>query len=356
MTSQRPSSYAVGGAILALILAALACNAPATGPTATPPLPATAIPPPPPVTAAVTAAATAPNPPTELVTPTGAPPTPVNATTSVETNIRAGPGTNYAILATMAAGLGVRLVGRNADKSWWQIEFPSSPDGRAWVFAANVAIAPGANVDALPVASAPPAPPTYTATSLAAVSATPKPPTATSQKPPATATTAPSPSAILRADKIRLVPGECTTLRWDIDNIKGVFLNAGRGEEPVTGHDTRVVCPDVTTIYVLHVIQTDGSSQKHSLTVMVSGPCGNTPIISRFEASDIEIHAGDSVLFIWDVACAQAVFFKAGSGDREPVGGHDRREVTPSKTTVYKLIVVGQDGSEIKREITVTVL
>ena len=59
--------------------------------------------------------------------------------------------------------------------------------------------------------------------------------------------------------------------------------------------------------------------------------------------------------FSWDVACAQAVFFKEGGATRQPVNGHDSREVQPAQTTTYRLIVVAKDGSEIKEDITVQI-
>lgn len=335
MSSYRSPSFIMALAALALVLAALACNSPT---------PAT---PPPSVQLTATSS--------ELVTPAGSPP-PANlaATTNVETNIRTGPSTDYAVLGTLAAGLPVRLTGRNADKSWLQIEFPAGPGGRAWVSAANVDIKAGANVDALPVVDVPPAP---TRTPTAVPSNTPTPtPTVTPK--PITATPKPrtaTPVPVLRADKTLLVPGECTTLRWDVDNVKAVFLDVGQGEEPVVGHDTRRVCQDATKTYTLRVVKTDDTSQTYSVTIAVSGQCGNVPTISYFDASAAQIKPGQSVTIAWEVLCARAVFLKEGTGESQPVVGRYQRQFKPAATTVYTLIAIAQDGSEFRQQLTVTV-
>ncbi len=238
-------------------------------------------------------------------------------------------------MGNLAPSLVVKLTGRNAEKSWWQIEFPSSPDGYAWVLASNLDLGAATGADVLPVVNVPP-PPT-------------RAPVA------ATATAPPGLIPVLRTDKSQLTAGECTTLRWDVENVDSVFLDSGSSEEGVTGHDTRWICPDATTVYALRVVNKDKTTQKYTTTVTVSA-CGDTPIISRFDASAIEIKVGTKVTLAWDVTCAQFVFFKAGSGERQPVTGHDQRQVQPTETTQYVLIVVAKNNSEIKKNITVQVV
>jgi len=346
MLAYRSALFTLPVVILALALGVLACNTPGITmpptitavvfPTATAsPRPANTSPPPvssatsaPPTLAATTPVAPTPTP-TETAT--------VAAKTKERTNIRSGPGTDYDILGSLAPGLSARITGRNADKSWWQIEFPASPGGHAWMLASNVDIGTGTGVDALPIASAPPKP----------------------TRPPApkqTATPVPGLIPILRADRSQLNVGECTTLRWDVENVKSVFLNQGSGEVPVVGHDTSQICPDATTVYTLRVVNNNDSAQQYTFTVTVNENCGNTPIISRFEASALEIKKGEYVTLIWDVACAQAVFLKEGKGEREPVTGHDSVDVRPSEKTLYRLIVVSKDGSEVKRDITINIV
>jgi uncharacterized protein YraI len=340
MLDHRSISFAGFVAILGLTLAALACSAP--GLTAPPTITAVVIPTatvaPKPVSASATSATPAPS--ATQVSPTPPPATPTatalpTAKTKSNTSLRSGPGAGYAILGTLASGLAVKLTGRNADKSWWQIEFPSSPDGYAWAPASNLDLSAATGADALPIVNAPP-PPT-------------RAPVA------ATATVLPGLIPVLRADKPQLTAGECTTLRWDVENVDSVFLDSGSGEEPVTGHDTRWICPDATIVYTLRVVNQDKTTQKYTTTVTVSA-CGDTPIISRFDASAVEVKAGTKITLSWDVTCAQFVFFKAGSGERQPVGGHDQTEVQPTETTQYILIVVAKNNSEVKKNITIKIV
>ena len=53
------------------------------------------------------------------------------------TNIRSGPGTNFAVVGQMQPGDQLPILGSNADRTWWQVE---TADGPAWV-AASVTLA-----------------------------------------------------------------------------------------------------------------------------------------------------------------------------------------------------------------------
>ena len=54
------------------------------------------------------------------------------------TNVRAGPGVGFAIIATLISGEEVRATGRNADASWLFVEIDG---GAGWVSADVVAVA-----------------------------------------------------------------------------------------------------------------------------------------------------------------------------------------------------------------------
>jgi hypothetical protein len=66
-------------------------------------------------------------------------------------------------------------------------------------------------------------------------------------------------------DKDNIVVGECTTLRWDVEHVRAVYLE-GAG---VVGHDSRSVCPNQTTTYSLRVV-TDSGDIYRTVTVNVS--------------------------------------------------------------------------------------
>ncbi len=96
--------------------------------------------------------------------------------------------------------------------------------------------------------------------------ATPVPPTATSA-PTSVGMVGPN----LRADKNPIGLRDCTTIRWDVDNISQVYFE-GQG---VTGHGSQQVCPGKTTTYTLLVIQLDGSRKTFPLTITIQAVCGN---------------------------------------------------------------------------------
>jgi uncharacterized protein YraI len=348
MSYSRFARLTVCFAITLLALGAAGCSAPAPVPTQAPipsDTPAAVASP-----AQPTAPATATVPPTSTPTIPPSTPTVISATPTVTTTaaftatikgtatIRSGPGTGYAFLGTLAPGLTIRVTGRNAAKSWLQIDFPASPTGSGWVPAANTNA--GTKADALAVINVPPAP-TRAAT------------------PSRTVPTVTAAANVLRADKDTLAPDECTTLRWDIDNFKELYLNLGSEEVPVSGHEARQVCLDSTVTYVLRVVSANGTTQRYSVTVTVSEDCTDKQTeITRLEVSATKIKAGQSATISWDVTCAQGVYFKEGTGEsvpRQQVLRHDTVEVQPGKSTTYRLIVIAKDGSEIRRDVRIEV-
>jgi Bacterial Ig domain/Flagellar filament outer layer protein Flaa len=84
-------------------------------------------------------------------------------------------------------------------------------------------------------------------------------PTSTTKPPPA------EPSVSFRADDTKISSGDCTRLRWDVDNVDKVYLDG----EPKVGHDKLKVCPTVTTTYTLKVVLRDGSVKEYYVTVEV---------------------------------------------------------------------------------------
>ncbi len=87
---------------------------------------------------------------------------PVTITVLQNMNVRTGPGTNYPIAGPGPAGETTRVVGRNPDSSWLQVEYPLTADGTGWVYASLVQInGDPATVEVVqaappPVAAAPP--------------------------------------------------------------------------------------------------------------------------------------------------------------------------------------------------------
>ena len=82
-------------------------------------------------------------------------------------NIRQGPGTNYPVVGSGPAGSTAEVIGRNADNSWVQVEFPPGSGSLAWIYTQLVEV--NGDLASIAVAQGPAPPPT----------ATPLPPTAT---------------------------------------------------------------------------------------------------------------------------------------------------------------------------------
>jgi hypothetical protein len=161
-----------------------------------------------------------------------------------------------------------------------------------------------------------------------------------------TSPSGPSPQACpikidFNADSATLNTGECTWLRWGVDNVKAVYLDG----EGVTGHESRKVCPTTTRSYQLNVTCQDGTQAQKSLDIRVtSGGVGSsvTPISCTPEHTSIVY--GQCTILRWDVDNVRAVYL-----DGEGVAGHDTRNVCPIKTSTYTLRVVTGSGDQFCR-------
>ncbi len=96
--------------------------------------------------------------PTPESTATPTPDNTVTVTVLQDMNVRGGPSTNYPIVGSGKAGQSSKLVGRNTDSSWLQVEYPS-PSGTGWVYAKLVQINGDPEVVAIAQAPPPPAAP-----------------------------------------------------------------------------------------------------------------------------------------------------------------------------------------------------
>ena len=125
-----------------------------TNETATP-LPATSYP--------YTQDITSTGPPTPEPSPTLSPPPRVVVWPDAgEVNLRSGPGTTFEVIGSAVAGDEYQAIGSSQDGNWIQIEYPASPTGLAWIYAALVQIGDGG----LPVVEGFPTTAPYTANGL----------------------------------------------------------------------------------------------------------------------------------------------------------------------------------------------
>jgi len=195
--------------------------------------------------------------------------------------IHEGPGAGYAVIGFARDGDEGEIIGRDVDWRWWAISVPSAPGGTGWisanlVLAMNVENVPVIEVrppGVAPVGTPPTAAPPATATRVRppAATLTPVPPTAT--PPPPTAT--PVAQISFWADRTSIQQGECTTLRWTVENVQGVWVYP-QGERyyrfPRTGQGSEPVCLQTTTTYQMRVLMRDGTTTFREVTINVAGP------------------------------------------------------------------------------------
>jgi len=92
-----------------------------------------------------------------------------------------------------------------------------------------------------------------------------------------------------RADRTQLQAGESTILRWDVENVREVYLDG----QPVTGHETREVWPfPPSQTYILHIVLPSGEAQDYGMTIEVAGDVelvsGPDLVVLAVDASDRE--------------------------------------------------------------------
>lgn len=151
----------------------------------------------------------------------------------------------------------------------------------------------------------------------------------------------------LRADADWINAGQCTTIRWDVDNVAAVYFVEGGNAQGVGGHDARNVCPGGTTTYVLRVTRQDGAPQEFPITINVSG---NPDYSMNFWADNYSIDGGQCTALRWDVRNVREVYL-----DNEGVPGVSARDVCPGRTQTYTLRVIKYDGGEDSRQVTIEV-
>jgi heat shock protein HslJ len=194
--------------------------------------------------------------PPELFPPVELPPPDTNQAygrviAPVGVNVRTGPSANYTILGTAPFGAEGEIIGISPDGGWWVTPVDGAPNGQGWVSADYVEAFNTANVPVIQ----PPALPT------------PEP------QPTATATPVPGPVINFWADRTSINQGECTHLRWDVQNVQAVWvypLGTDYQSFPVTGNGARLECPTQTTTYEMRAQLTDGNLELRQVTINVN--------------------------------------------------------------------------------------
>lgn len=97
-------------------------------------------------------------------------PVPVAVVDVSRLNIRAGPGTGYAIIGKLSAEDEVRIIGQDAGRDWWRVSVGESE--HEWLHAGSVT---AVNAKSVPIVMDIPRPPTLTPTPFPTFTSTPTP-------------------------------------------------------------------------------------------------------------------------------------------------------------------------------------
>jgi hypothetical protein len=150
----------IASLLFIICIAITACNLPSGAPTEAPAGDSSPTP-----TAAVAVSDT----PTATAAPAATACSPI-VTTTTDANVRSGPGQVYNILGAIPLGGTAPVAGRNAEGTWWYIQFAAGSGGHAWI-AGSVTTATCIPND-LAIIAAPPTP-VFTPTHTLAPTSTP---------------------------------------------------------------------------------------------------------------------------------------------------------------------------------------
>ncbi|MBN1220733.1 MAG: PT domain-containing protein [Anaerolineae bacterium] len=151
------------------------------------------------------------------------------------------------------------------------------------------------------------------------------------------------PQVSFTADDLSLEQGECTTLRWEVENATTVLLD----NEVVAERGSQQVCPASTSTYNLQV-EAPGGNVDRSLTINVAAP-PPPPAVSLQPEGQVTIEQGECLTVRWDVENATAVYING-----QDVAGHGSQQVCPTSTTTYNLHVEAPGGN-VDKSLTINV-
>jgi uncharacterized Zn-binding protein involved in type VI secretion len=151
------------------------------------------------------------------------------------------------------------------------------------------------------------------------------------------------------ADQPMVRYGDCTTLRWTVENAEAAQLDGG----DVDMQGSQQVCPtEPSHTYRLTAVSSSGKTAQKSVELTVPPTPKPPPGLEiTFEADQSTFKRyGDPITLKWLVKHAQAVKL-----DGESVAAQGSKQVTPLQpTNTYTLEVTSLDGKTYERKITIT--
>jgi hypothetical protein len=132
-----------------------------------------------------------------------------------------------------------------------------------------------------------------------------------------------------------------TVLKWEVKNAADIIIEPNIGVVSTSG--STEIKPMFTTTYKLTATNTQGSILA-TTTLTISGtlPTRDTPVVKQFTANPYVIRKGESAALIWKTISGSAVTIE-GIGT---VPAEGTKQVTPSETTTYNLLVTSSDGTQ----------
>jgi hypothetical protein len=156
--------------------------------------------------------------------------------------------------------------------------------------------------------------------------------------------------AFFRAASTSIQQGQQVKLEWKIQNAASVKIDQGIGT--VQPESSVNVNPNETTTYTLTAAG-EGGTQSGRISITVAAAA--KPTIDSFEPGAEKIPSGGSVKLYWSSQNAKEGVITSDAGDSMNVGAQGPKEVKPTKTTTYTLVVKGLGGSSDARTAHVTV-
>ncbi|MBW4522157.1 MAG: choice-of-anchor D domain-containing protein [Scytolyngbya sp. HA4215-MV1] len=146
-------------------------------------------------------------------------------------------------------------------------------------------------------------------------------------------------------------PGQRARLCYGITNATHAFIRPGIGDVQLTEKDCIPITPSRDTTYTLVAIGQNGRRVQQQATVRVTG---NPAQIIEFKATPATIAPDGKSQLCYEVTNATSASIQPDVGEVETTGSNCRT-VSPNQTAPYTLTAIGNDGSYVRRTVTVTV-
>jgi uncharacterized protein YraI len=156
------------------------------------------------------------------------------------------------------------------------------------------------------------------------------------------------------ADETSIAAGSCTTLRWNVENARAVYLNG----EGVVGNSSLQVCPSSTTTYSLLVV--GQCRQLESAVTVYAEPVGQPDLVVEVYNFTPSCDSGgcytDVEFYVSNIGSADAGYFdivtRADGADSPSVIGMDG---LGAGATEYFSVTLGPGGNCYDPDCTVSV-